>query len=563
MKQNILSNVWKAIRLILQPDELRGFRRVNRLVLLSVLFDAFSLILVLPILSILTAGEFVGLHRYWGKVYKWLGFHSQEGFLLVSILLILVCFCIKNLLGVYITKIQARYAHKMAGNLSRRSFCYYFSKDFQFFKNTDSGFFVTNIMFVPAAFASGILLPFGVLISEGILLLLLVLGMAIFKPMLFVLIVITLFPIFGLIYQLLKNRMHRIGTERNLQSTSSYEKLQEALNGYMDAKQSGSEKYFLDKYFAHQTRVNDQDASIYSYSAIPSRMIELAAIAGVTIIVVFAFFQGMPGKHLLYLMGIFTVATFRLIPSVNRITASLLKIKNYRYTIDELVKVELVDQRDKASKIHFENEIEIKNLAFRFEDSQEELFRHFNLALRKGTWTGLKGESGVGKSTLLQVLAGLMPQTEGAVLVDGKVRQNIQSILALARQDSFVFNSSLEENITMGLPADSGLVAELIAAMHLNELQDSLGDYFNGKMGEKGSKLSGGQKQRIALARALYRRPQLLLLDEATNSLDKETEENILQYLKKLSATNKLTVLLISHHHTPLEYCDEIIELKN
>ncbi len=549
--------------MILQPDELRGFTRVNRLVLLSVLFDAFSLILVLPILSILTAGEFVGLHRYWGKVYKWLGFDSQEGFLLVSVLLILVCFCAKNLLGIYITKIQARFAHKMAGNLSRRSFSYYFFKDLQFFKNTDSGFFVTNIMFVPAAFASGILLPFGVLISEGILLLLLVLGMAIFKPMLFVLIVITLFPIFGLIYQMLKNRMHRIGKERNRQSTSSYEKLQEALNGYMDAKIGDSKTYFLDKYFTHQTKVNEQDASIYSYSAIPSRMIELAAIAGVTIIVVFAFFQGMPGKHLLYLMGIFTVATFRLIPSVNRITASLLKIKNYRYTIEELVKVGQVEQMAKTSKIQFENEIEIRNLSFRFEDSPTALFSRLNLVMKKGTWTGLKGESGVGKSTLLQVIAGLMPQSEGCILVDGKANQNIQPILALARQDSFVFNDSLVENIAMGQPIDQAYIAELIAAMHLSELQDSLGDYFNGKMGEKGSKLSGGQKQRIALARALYRRPQLLLLDEATNSLDKETEENILQCLKKLSATNKLTVLLISHHHTPLEYCDEIIELKN
>jgi ABC-type bacteriocin/lantibiotic exporter with double-glycine peptidase domain len=576
MFKNSLMQIYKQLKTILSKEELKAYRKLNTIALVGVFVDAVSLVMILPILSILMTKEAVNMHRYWGKIYSWLGFTGQHKFLFLMVVLLLALFIIKNMIGLYIANKQSKFAHQVAGNISSRNFIYFFSQNLKYIKNAETANLITQIMFVPSAFASGILLPLCTFISELLVLLIIVVGLAIFKPYLFILIGITLAPFFGLIYQALKKKMYRLGKIRNEQSTASYDKLSEAFSLFIEGRMASKEQFLFHKYIGFQRSVNDADATLYTYSAIPSRLIEIAAISGVLIILAFAMFSNMAEPKILYLMGVFTAATFRIIPSINRITYSLLKLKNYQYTIDVLTNISTTQQplqqsfsTNQTEALAFKKEIKLSRISFGFDDVEGRLLRDLNIFIEKGTIVGIKGDSGIGKSTLLYILCGLIQPDEGTIYMDDVALSKdqisaYQQLIGLVSQDAQILNGSLEENIYFGDPEPDHVRAQqLIEQLKLTVLQNESLLINERRSGEKGSKLSGGQKQRMAIARALYRNPQLLIMDEATSHIDKETENDIMQIVSTLRAEQQLTVIIISHHNETLKRCDKVYELNN
>ncbi len=548
---------------ILSPQEFTEYNRVNRLVLFGIFLDAAVLAFVVPLLSVLASGENIALHHYWGRLYKWLGLHDQQSFILILVVVLLILFLAKNILGIIINNKQAKLAHQLAGKLSERMFGHYYSHHFQQLKQEETAKLITRIMYVPTAFASGILLPYGILMSELLLMGIIIIGLALFKPFLFLLIAFSLGPVMYIIYRLLKNRMHKMGVERNEASTHAYDKLSEAFAGWQEAALLGKEKFFFNNYYKNQEKVNKNDAALFTYSTIPHRVIEVAALSGLVLIIVSSMIAGFGTNRLLYHLGLFTAAAFRLIPSINRISSSLLKLKNYQYTVDELLPYHHIDKNIDSAVSQFEN-IELQNISFAYNNSNTEVIKNFNIKLCKGDIIGITGPSGCGKSTLLQLIAGIYKPTKGAILYNNKENTNglLYHTVAIAKQDTFVYNGSLMENITLShQPNDAEMqrAVKLIELLKLQDLSTELSNRTNMKAGEMGNRLSGGQKQRLSIARALYNKPQILLLDEATNALDKETEKDILNYLKELNKTEQLTMILVSHHSEVLGIAGKVV----
>jgi len=553
----------------LSPQEFAEYNRVNRLVIFGIFLDATVLAFVVPLLSVLASGENIALHHYWGRLYNWLALQNQQSFILILVVVLLILFMAKNILGIIINNKQAKLAHQIAGKLSERMFGHYYSHNFQQLKQHETAKLITRIMFVPSAFASGILLPYGILISELLLMCIIIIALALFKPYLFLLIGFTLGPVMYLIYRMLKNRMHLMGTERNEASTNAYDKLSEAFSGWQEAALLGKEKFFFKNYFQNQEKVNTNDAALFTYSSVPHRIVEIAALMGLVLIIISSMLAGFGTNRLLYHLGLFTAAAFRLIPSINRISSSLLKLKNYHYTIEELLPYRTIEKNNHANIESFET-IELQNVSFIYNESDTEVINSFNLQINKGDIIGITGPSGCGKSTLLQVIAGIYKPTAGKILYnnnediykDGLLYQTI----AIAKQDTFVYNGSLIENITLShQPNDAEMLraSKLIDLLKLQDLSNELSKRANMKAGEMGNRLSGGQKQRLSLARALYNKPHILLLDEATNALDKETEKDILDYLKELNETEQLTMILVSHHKEVLEMAKKIVGIRS
>ncbi|MBI3233021.1 MAG: hypothetical protein HYZ42_03105 [Bacteroidetes bacterium] len=184
-KRNIVYISIQSLKSVLFEKEIVRYRALNYFLVFSVLLDALSLLLLLPILNIITSHENIRLHRVWGKVFNYFSFTEQEHFLLMMVFLVFLTFLIKNLVSIWIGKKMASFAHNQAGRISQTNFNYYIKKDFLFFKNHERADLITQIMFVPSAYASGVLLPLATFISESILLLILVVGIAFFKPLLF------------------------------------------------------------------------------------------------------------------------------------------------------------------------------------------------------------------------------------------------------------------------------------------------------------------------------------------------------------------------------------------
>ena len=221
---------------------------------------------------------------------------------------------------------------------------------------------------------------------------------------------------------------------------------------------------------------------------------------------------------------------------------------------------------EKKSKLKFESNISLNNLSFSF-NSSSKIYDDLNINFHKNKIYGFKGGSGSGKSTFINLLTGLLKPTSGKILVDGvDINENIfdwQNKIAYVPQDLFLLDDAIVDNIAFGTnkdEIDQDLVKEALDQSGLKIFVDQLRDGMDTIVGEKGVKISGGQKQRIGLARALYKKPKILVLDEATNSLDKNIEKSILDSLVKL---DDITIFLVSHQTAPFYICDEIFEIKD
>jgi ABC-type bacteriocin/lantibiotic exporter with double-glycine peptidase domain len=274
-------------------------------------------------------------------------------------------------------------------------------------------------------------------------------------------------------------------------------------------------------------------------------------------------------QEIILTLGIYAISVFRILPAVSRIVTSINNLKFGKSNIDliynEFFLREEVHIIESNSNIFFDNDIELRNVSFNY-DLPKKIFENVNIKIKKNNIIGIIGESGSGKSTLLDIIVGLLPQTSGEIFIDGVSKPNniVIKNASYVSQATFIINDSIENNITMEFDSslvDYRLLNDVIMKANLEKFIFSCADGIKTIIGEENRILSGGERQRIGLARALYKKPKLLLLDEFTNSLDTDNEKEILKVVSNLK--NNMTIVLISHSSLPLSICDQKYQLKN
>jgi ABC-type multidrug transport system fused ATPase/permease subunit len=275
--------------------------------------------------------------------------------------------------------------------------------------------------------------------------------------------------------------------------------------------------------------------------------------------------------ELVTLLGVFTVVAYRTMPSFNRITLALLSIRSHTYTFDivETPKtVEVEDDLPKVSPLSFDHEISFERVSFRYPQGSQPTLLNLNFSVPKGKCVGIVGRSGTGKTTLLSLLLGFLRPTEGRIAVDGTelTPSNLRAwyrLIGYVQQEVYVVDDSLRANIAFGVPegeVDDERLKSSLKRASLNELVETLPKGLDTKLSERGTSLSVGQKQRVGIARALYAGAEVLIFDEATSSLDRQTEDEITEAIKALLA-DELTILIVAHRLSTLRHCDFILEL--
>ena len=281
------------------------------------------------------------------------------------------------------------------------------------------------------------------------------------------------------------------------------------------------------------------------------------------------------GKELLYIvpvLALFAAAAFRIMPSLTRILNGVQGILYSRPAIDSVFE-EFNQETFKnnvkktfSKNIFLTKEINLKNVNFKYSDSGPFILKDINLNIKYGTTIGLIGESGIGKTTLINIILGLIEPTSGSINIDGiSISENIkswQSQIGYVPQNIYLADDTIMKNIAFALPEekiDTTLVKKAVMNAKLDKLVNSLDEGLNTNVGEFGDKISGGQRQRIAIARALYTDPKVLILDECTNSLDIDTEKQILNEVNFLKG--KKTIIMITHRPSTLENCDCIYKI--
>ena len=545
---------------------------ISLTIFVRALLNFVGLAALLPILYLILDSESIHSNTTLNTIYQTLGFQSDHHFVIAVAVVVITFIVVKNIINIYLYRVERDYIYLLYRNLSRRLFISYFGEGLQFVKRENSAVLSRNVNVVCYTFITGILRPIATLASELLLLLMIFLSIAIYSPLGALLAVVVFIPVAWLYFSIMRYRLDRYGNIENEAQRRKYRDVIETFRGYADIE--------INNAFGHQLSRFDQELDTIirvgrknaTISMLPNNLTEIGLAVGMALLLIFG--AGADSAEIKLLFGVFAVAGLRLMPSARNIMSAWSSLRYNRYTID-ILKTVKADKEDRtnsvAEKISITRDIELRNISFRFDNGSSDTLRDLSLTINKGEKVGINGESGVGKTTLLNILLGLYTPTEGGVYIDGKLldnelRRKWQNSIGYVSQSTFLADNTILANIALGCDeeaVDMERMERVVKAASLSEFVASLPKGINTRIGECGALLSGGQRQRIGIARALYKQADILFFDEATSSLDSATEQSINNAIEHLSESNKeLTIVVVAHRESSLNYCDRIITLK-
>ena len=510
-----------------------------------------------------------------GWFYQAAHFDSFGHFVVAICLLVIAFIVVKSLLTVLISDRVYRYLMGLYRYYSTRMFDTYLSRGLLFIRGHHTSALINDINGICIRFTDGVLGLLLNMATEVILLLLIAATLLWYDPRLVLLAAVVFLPL-SLLYTLVfRRRMNRNGREENRLFVAQNKTLYETLRGYADIEINNAERYVSDRFRDGLDRLTSCRRQAMLIRTAAGRMSELSLILGVAVMIVIGLATGEEMASLKIALGVFAVAAYKIIPSVNRLINSWIEYRRNLFAAEKIA--DTLGHTDTVrftppthERLPFRTAIDFEHVTFRYEPEGRAVLNDFSLHIAKGERIGIRGRSGAGKSTLLNILCGFFTPNAGRLTIDGVPltpdnRRAWQNNIAYVSQEVFLPDIPLAENIAFGVPPeaiDPERLRRAIEAASLTELVDSLPEGTATVTGEVGCRLSGGQRQRVGIARALYKEASVLLFDEATSSLDSRTERDIVEAIEHLSTTRReLTLLIISHRERTLDFCDRIIEI--
>ncbi|MCB2408504.1 ABC transporter ATP-binding protein/permease [Hymenobacter sp. BT178] len=556
----------------LSPAEKKRAIMMFLLQLFTSFLDVFGLASLIPVVTLASHPGSVMDQKWSAYLYKSTGFQTEAGFFIFVVVVIFIFFLIKNIFISWINYKQVKFTAEIALKIIDSQYIKYIGLPFWKFQEIGTFEVVNEVLTVPNSYLNGIVRQVFVLLSEIVIVLIVVLGILVYQPTLFVILAFTLVPATVITYKLLRNRSQELGNQRDLQAPKAYGIVSDTFAGYVELKLANKLQLFRQRINENQALMQGLDAKAYVYGLLPVRIIEMVSILAVSTIIIYSLLFSGDSTNLITIVGLFAAAAYKLMPSVNRILASMVMMKQHFYTLEALDAYEepqwqehLVEQQ---SAVKFQDKVEFDNISFAFPGSETPVLRGVSFSVKKGEKIGFIGSSGSGKTTLMNLLLRFYTQQNGEIRVDGVPLRldNTEAwhrLVGYVKQDTFLMQASLRDNITLGeTNPDPQRLQYALEQASLAEFVASLPQGLDTVSGERGARLSGGQRQRIGIARAMYKQTQILVMDEATSALDTQTEKEVSEAINKLSATD-ITILIIAHRITTLRQCDRIYELKD
>jgi ABC-type multidrug transport system fused ATPase/permease subunit len=572
VESGIISSSLNSLRLFLAPAQKRYGVWMLILLLTNSFLDVFGLAALVPIIMVAAEPGGIKGNKYFSAAYSLLGFQSERTFLVVLITALFVFFLLKNIFSTWSSNLQALFTAKIGLLLTNRQMTKYLNFPFWYFNDIGHAELTNSAINIPVGYVNGILRPLLILLSEIAVVIVIIVGIILYKPLLIILLLIILAPTTWLIYRGLRSRSLAIGNRLNELYPFAAGKMHDLFIGNTELKLANKVQHFREEITSSQEEIQYLSAESYLYSLIPIKVIELVAILGVVTIFIYSLFSKDGSSELISLIGLFAAAAYRLMPSVNRMLTAVVQMKQNQYTITNLTAYQEAQYNEAPNPnqlpLTFQNKITFENVGFTFPKETRPALEGISFQINKGEKIGFVGSSGSGKTTLMNLLLRFYIEQKGVISVDDQplTSQYLRAwydIVGYVKQDTFLMEASIRDNITLNdKVVDEERLTYALNQASLRSFIDGLPDGDNTLIGERGSKLSGGQRQRLGIARALYKRTQVLVFDEATSALDNQTEREVNEAINSLSSTD-ITILIIAHRITTLRECDRIYELNS
>ena len=547
--------------------------RVVFTIFLRAALNFIGLAMLLPVLLLILDTDSIHSNVWLHRVWLLSGFKSEEMFVIAVCLLVVVVIVAKCLVNLWLYKSERNFIYDLYRHLSRKLYIDYRNRGLQFIKNSNSAVLARNVNVICLTFVVGVLMPVAAIVSESALFLMLFGALAIYDLTAALLVVAIFIPSIWIYIAVVKGRLNRYGEAENRAQRTKARNVVDTYRGYADLEINNAFPDMLRRFDSSMDEIVKMRSRNATVATLPQIFTETGLALGMAAMVIINL--GAEGDRMRILFGVFAVTAIRVMPSVRGIMAAWSSIRYNKYTVG-ILRDAHIDEADTEveysdERFDFSREIRIENLSFGFDGSQNEVIKNLSLTIGKGEHIGIQGRSGAGKTTLFNLLLGFYEPTGGTIYIDGeplsaKNRRKWQNTIGYVSQNVFLTDGTFIDNIALGVTAeniDRERVDRAIDMADLREFIDSLPDGADTRVGECGSRLSGGQRQRIGIARALYKQADILFFDEATSSLDNDTELNINRAIEALAKRNKeLTIVIIAHRDSSLEGCDRIINIE-
>jgi ABC-type multidrug transport system fused ATPase/permease subunit len=545
------------------------------LMLCSAFAELISIGMVIPFLGILINPELIFNKEFMQPVIIFFDLRVASELLLPITLIFILTVILSSVIRFALILLQTKICLGIVSEIAVSAYLKALHQPYEVHISRNSSEVISGIISKVGNGVGATISPLLTIISTILIVLMVFIPLVIFNPLITLILLLALSGIYGIVILFTKRKLVSCGSEINQASTDIIKVLNEGLGGIRDILIDGNQSAFGLIYRKADLRLRGAQANIQIISSSPKFVIETLAIITISIIA-YLFSTKQAGLlAIIPALGAIAIGAQRLLPMLQQTFSSWALIQGGREPLKDVL--DLLDQPVQKEylstsaqvNVPFEREIWINNLCFQYNQKSPYILNNFSLRIPKGARIGFIGITGSGKSTLLDLVMGLLKPIKGNIFIDEKVLDSTslrgwQSHIAHVPQSIFLADASIAENIAFGVPSDKINLDQVKVAAKQAQLTDvieALQLHYDSPVGDRGVQLSGGQRQRIGIARALYKKADVIILDEATSALDLETERKIMQTIDGLG--EDITVLIIAHRLVTLKNCTQIIELRN
>lgn len=578
-----MKKILKKLNTILDKKQKSRMKLLVVMMVIGALLETVSISLVLPIATVLTDAESIYGDSIVGKLYRFLSCSSVQQFAMLMLVGLLLAFVAKNVFLFVQTKMQLDFVYNNQFETSRKMMINFMKRPYEYYLNAETAVIQRSITSdVNNMYA--MVLSILQLMSEFVVFAFLGIFLVWQDPVMCLVIGGLLILVLFIIKVALKPVMIRAGKENQDYYAGLFKWINQAVAGIKEIKIANKESYFISEY----AKCGDgyvQAVKRYSlFNTAPKLLIETICIAGFVVYMLVAFAIGRDMESVVVSISAFAVAAIKLLPSANRINNQLTNIAYFEpffYGASDNLQADISDKtiiydqdaytgEETVEKLPVHREILLKDIVYKYPNTEKYIFDHMDMNIPIGQSVGIVGTSGSGKTTVVDILLGLLEMEKGTITADGadvNTKENYPGWLGnvgYIPQTIFMLDSDIRHNVAFGVPdtlIDDEKIWKALKEAQLDKFVRELPQGLDTEIGERGIRLSGGQRQRIGIARALFNDPEVLILDEATSALDNDTEAAIMESINSLHG--RKTLVIIAHRLQTIEKCDMVYRVEN
>lgn len=573
----------KKIKYILNGKQLTVSVMVLILTMVGSILECIGVSIIIPLISVILTPD-VLMNNKWVKTTYFVNRFGYNGLVISIVVFVIAIYVVKNIFFVFLSWVRIKFACKIQREISIKILKSYMYRGYQFFLNSSYGALSRGVSGDPEALFD--VLYSGLrLLSDVFTILLICIVLFISDFLLSIGIIFLAIICVVAIFLLFRKDMHSTGAKLRKYTASASQSLYHSFEGIQDILVLRKQRYFVNEYDYNKTKLQQAICRQTVGVEAPTYVIEGFFIVGIMLMVCVNIIFGNNTEGFVATLAAFAVGAFRILPSLGRISITLNKVmmcvpginalyenvkeaENYSLKHPEMKSFDNDKNSVDNNITTFKNEIVVNNVSFSYSNTSSLVLNRVKLHIRKGESVGIIGTSGTGKTTLVNILLGLLKPTSGEITMDGinitKIPEDWSNIVGYIPQSVFLLSGSIKENVAFGCDKseiDEDRVKEALNMAELGELINSLDDGIDTFVGDRGVRLSGGQRQRIVIARALYHNPDVLLMDEATSALDTETESAVISSIN--SFQGKITMIIVAHRLTTIKNCNRVYRVVN